>query len=167
MPAENETKVCFFLLRSGSTSDKDAPQRMQCAPLPGSWCSARPTAFPGIDALFPMDLGLVASNLEGSRVSPRCKDQPHRAEKKKKGNLHCRDARHMRRAETASATKALKASLYQAGFHNGRSFFKVRFDENNNPRSQGFGFARRGSHIVTRIVQTISPRHGHYWVIMH
>jgi hypothetical protein len=42
------------------------------------------------------------------------------------------------RAETASATKALKASWYQVGFDNGRVFFiNFRFDENKQPPLPG------------------------------
>lgn len=105
--------------------------------------------------------------VEGVTESPHCKDQPHRAEKKKKNNLHCRDVSTMRR-EAASATRIRKPHCFVSALIMIILIFTLT--RANNPRFQGSGTAPRGGFTVTRIVQlsrSLRIFMGYYWVIMH
>lgn len=133
---------------------------MQCALLPGSWCIAGSTAFPGIHALFSMKLGLVALNLEGYRVPP-LQGSTALCSRKRKGNLHCRDVRHMRGANSLGDQEpkvSLSPSDLEANF--------IFFDENKQPPLPSIWLWSAGpvhcDSVRTDIVASPLPLLGHH-----
>jgi hypothetical protein len=111
----------------------------------------------------PVSHEIGSGHIESGRLSssPRCKDQLHCAAEKEKGNLHCRDVRHMRGANSLGDQEpkvSLSPSDLEANF--------IFFDENKQPPLPSIWLCSAGpvhcDSVRTDIVASPLPLLGHH-----